>query len=270
MQKLWHTRPAPPGDETEHAVRHWSALWEKSPLPSPKAVAALRRREEYRIMRPFLENLPGKRIMDAGCGMGEWTLFLVDQGFETVGLDLSRETIARLCERHPRVRFIQGDVRATGLEAESCDAILSWGVFEHFEDGPGACLDEAWRVLRPGGKLFLTVPFHNVRHLLRALRWRGREKAIPGRARAFYQWRLTPAELADALEQAGFDVLLMRPIHLQEGLRRLLSVDLGLRNGLLLDICSYGLAKGLSLLIPRGLACHMLMAVAGKPERELA
>jgi len=41
------------------------------------------------------------------------------------------------------------------------DAVVSYGVFEHFEDGAEKALHEHLRVLKPGGNLVITLPYHN-------------------------------------------------------------------------------------------------------------
>ena len=141
-----------------------------------------------RIIRPFCEAVPAQpRILDGGCGLGEWTVFLGQQGFDVVGLDLSAEVVDRLKVRFPATQFVRGDIRHTGFEAESFDACFSWGAFEHFENGIGDCLDEAHRVLRPGGWLFISVPFDNWRHIVRGCapaRRAGMRASIPERLSA--------------------------------------------------------------------------------------
>jgi cyclopropane fatty-acyl-phospholipid synthase-like methyltransferase len=63
-------------------------------------------------------------------------LFLEREGFEITGLDISRKTVGQLRERFPDSDFQAGYVRDTGMEDNTFDACFSWGVFEHFEDGP--------------------------------------------------------------------------------------------------------------------------------------
>ncbi len=60
-----------------------------------------------------------------------------------------------------KVQFVQCDVRALGLPAESVDIVYSMSVVEHIEgaDGDRLALREMLRVLRPGGLLVVTVPY---------------------------------------------------------------------------------------------------------------
>jgi SAM-dependent methyltransferase len=170
-------------------------------------------------MRPFLDRLaPASRILDGGCGMGEWTAFLANRGFTLVGVDISEHTVRRLKEWFPHLEFVRADLRGTSFESQSFDAYFSWGTFEHFESGLGGCLAEAHRLIKPGGWLFVSVPFHNWRLILRdsrALeRWDPEFDPRTGyrQPHRFYQWRLTKAELRRELELHGFHVQTVTPV----------------------------------------------------------
>jgi cyclopropane fatty-acyl-phospholipid synthase-like methyltransferase len=81
--------------EASFVERYWSDVWRNHDRRPD--LSALARREEYRIMRPFPARLPkGSRVLDAGCGLGEWTVFLAQQRFDTVGIDFSADLIAKL------------------------------------------------------------------------------------------------------------------------------------------------------------------------------
>jgi SAM-dependent methyltransferase len=253
--------------EIDFVEDFWTQRWEsQAAFPPAEAVA---RREEYRIMLPYLEGLPrGSRILDGGCGLGEWTVFLADQGFEAVGLDISERTIGRLQQNFPQGKFLRRDIRATELEDASFDAYFSWGTFEHFENGPGDCVKEAYRLLKPGGLLFVSVPYQNWRHILRECspRYRWYEAfdftpGTPGPMR-FYQWRFTQADIRQELEIQGFLVRKFIAIHKDEGWRRTLVWNFHLRPG----TRSFALAERLlGRLMPAPLIAHMLMVVASKP-----
>jgi SAM-dependent methyltransferase len=252
--------------EIDFVEDFWTQRWEsQAALPAPETVTL---REEYKIMLPYLKGLPrGCRILDGGCGMGEWTVFLATQGFNTVGVDISERTIRRLQQNFLRGKFLRGDIRATGLEDASFDAYFSWGTFEHFETGLGECINEAYRVLKPGGLLFISVPFQNWRHILREMspryRWCEAFDITPGTrcSMRFYQWRFTKADLRQELEMRGFVVEKFMPIHKGEGWRRALVWDVHLRQGTRI----FALAdRFLGRLLPAPLIAHMIVAVARK------
>ena len=113
----------------------------------------------------LVEPRPGLRVIDAGCGRGFTTAQLAARGCEALGLDLLDENIA-LARAHygaSRARFgvadvtrLPASVEGTDLSDASHDAVLCLEAGFHFgAKGRHAFLEEAFRVLRPGGRLVL-------------------------------------------------------------------------------------------------------------------
>lgn len=251
--------------EATFVERFWTEQWKDRARPADVSFVA--GREEYRLMQPFVDRLPsGSRILDGGCGMGEWTVFLSRRGFDVIGMDISEQTVDRLREWFPEQRFEHGDLRQTRFEDGAFDTYFSWGTFEHFEAGLGGCLAEARRIVRPGGWLFITVPFHNWRLILgdaRPLpRWDRNfapESGYPS-AQRFYQWRLTRPELRRELELHGFRVHGVTPIAKVTGAGRLLRSDLRLFSK---GTRPYNAAcRALALCAPASFLGHMIFAAA--------
>jgi SAM-dependent methyltransferase len=247
-----------PSDESAFIEEYWTAVWDSI------GGQALRRRtiettEEFKLMAPYLAALPaGSLLLDGGCGLGDFVLCYHHLGFKSVGLDISRKTIQYLKDTFPEVAFCDGDIRHTDFADNSVDVYYSWGVFEHFETGMGECLAEAHRILKPGGHLFVTVPFDNLRHALRATL----EAPEPAPAESrFYQWRFTRAELARELSLNGFVVERLCPVSKREGLSRSLHHDFGFpREWRLTRVAS----RLLECAIPGAVIGHMIMAIAHK------
>lgn len=250
------------GSEITFIEQRWTDTWRRRRL-SALRMRLVPFRPEYRVMVPYLRQLPpNARMLDGGCGLGEWTVNLSRAGYRVLGLDISEETVTRLHRAFPGVEFERGDIRDTGQPDDSFDAYFSWGTFEHFEEGMQSCIIEALRILRPGGYLFISVPFENLRVQqssgLPSTGQESREK----RGRRFYQWRLTKAELHGELMQSGFQVLEIRPIHKRQGAVRVLNQKLGLPwHWLFTRFLGMFLAPFLSA----DFLAHMLIAVARKP-----
>ena len=161
-----------------------------------------------RIVRYFMEYLPkNERILEAGCGLGAWVVYLGDQGYDIEGIDNDAQVIGRLKEWRPSLNMSVGDIRRLPCGTESLGAVISLGVMEHFEEGCDEAMRETWRVLRPGGLFFFTVPLNNlfrklVAHPLRGLylQWRGAH----GDGIHFAEYRYTPAEVERELARHGF------------------------------------------------------------------
>jgi SAM-dependent methyltransferase len=244
--------------EADFVERYWTRVWQEVGDPRPR-LDRVRWQPEYRLLRHALPP-PDKsvRILDGGCGTGEWTVHLARKGYSVVGLDLSRETVAALGRLFPEAEFAVCDIRDTGFPAGSFDVYFSWGVFEHFEEGMGRCIGEAMRVLKPGGRLLISVPFHN-----RRLQWRrrGQPAASADSGGRFYQWRLTADELAANLRAGGFEVEDVVPIHTRQGVMRSLHHELGLPYGQ----TNRALGALLTPVAPSSIFAHMILAIAQKP-----
>lgn len=254
--------PTEGAKEIEAIETQWTRMWESEGwLGSPDTI---RKRIELKIIRPYIQKLPpGSRLLDGGCGQGDWVVYFTRQGYPTVGLDISRITIAKLAEKFPEIEFEVRDIRDTGYPSGLFDAYFSWGTFEHFEEGFDRVVAEAYRILKPGGILFVSVPFDNLRQALTGTlskAWRNRQHtAAPTR---FYQWRLTRDEIATILVRHGFDMEDVTIIHKRAGIRYWLheSFGLGFRGKL-----ARGLAFCLAPITPGVLIGHMIMGIARRP-----
>jgi ArsR family transcriptional regulator len=93
-------------------------------------------------------------VVDAGCGDGFLTEALSERFRKVLAFDHSPERLATARERlpAPHVRFQEGEVDALPLRSSSTDALFFSMVLHHVPE-IGAALDEAHRVLRPGGRI---------------------------------------------------------------------------------------------------------------------
>ncbi len=117
----------------------------------------------------------GEQLLDLGCGCGGHVQWLAEHGTAVaVGLSYGEEE-TRICAAFTRERglrychTIRGDAHALGLRSETFDTVITVDTMEHYHT-PETMLDEAHRVLRPGGRLCLRFnPFYSRRgHHLRA------------------------------------------------------------------------------------------------------
>lgn len=106
----------------------------------------------------FVARLPGKRVLDAGCGPGHDAIHLSRCGLGCIGIDLSREMIAIATEQAARVwskaRFRLMDVLDTDFEKDSFDGVWCSSVFVHLrETAVQRLLSDLRRILSQNGIL---------------------------------------------------------------------------------------------------------------------
>src|SRR5206468_2750931 len=70
----------------------------------------LRLSREARLIARYIPR--GQRILDAGCGFGDWVVFLGRQGYDAQGCDYSPELVRRLRRTYPDVTWTQADIRS--------------------------------------------------------------------------------------------------------------------------------------------------------------
>lgn len=120
------------------------------------------RRPEVGIpdLAAFAESLPpGAKILDVGCGNGiPVSQFLLQAGFELIGLDSSSGMIAMYRAKFPDVPARCEPVQEASFAPESFEAVVAWGVLFHLSEAEQeAVLRKVSQWLKPGGKFLFTA-----------------------------------------------------------------------------------------------------------------
>jgi SAM-dependent methyltransferase len=120
-------------------------------------------KDRLKVYLPYLEGARAggaeTRILDLGCGRGEWLEICRENHLDATGVDLNQAMVSQCLELGFHV--IEGDVISVllGHGANSLGAITGFHLIEHLSFNRMMDLfDEAFRVLRPGGIVILETP----------------------------------------------------------------------------------------------------------------
>jgi len=141
------------------------------------------------LIDDLLAGLPAEPdVLDVGCGDGARTLANLPPG--SVGLDVSRRGLDLASETVPEARLVHGEMSTLPFAADRFDAITAYHAVFHVErERHPAVYDEFARVLRPGGRLLMTLPGGRFETVRRG--WMGGRMffSAPGRDRTLAQLR---------------------------------------------------------------------------------
>ncbi len=155
------------------------------------------RREVDQIIQPL--NLTRQsRVLDIGCCSGNAGLYVIKStGCDVLGMDITEEFV-----RHCKIKAVHGDAHQLPFGDESFDAVYMLHVIAHLQN-PVAALQEARRVLKPGGRMAIVTPNRNFVYAMKVLNYLGIIKHIPDRTMLRYY---TTSSLAKDITQSGLSV----------------------------------------------------------------
>ncbi len=161
------------------------------------------------------------RVLDLGCGEGQFAAELAGAGFPVVAADVAEEPLRRARARHPDLDLRVLPPEGTWpLPDAGFDVVWAGETIEHVVDTAG-WLSEVRRVLRSGGSLLLSTPAHTRLSVLRlALSHRAFNAHFDPRSDhlRFY----SAGTLKRLLEDFGFEQVEVRGAAGPPGARRLL------------------------------------------------
>ena len=156
----------------------------------------------------------GERLLDLGCGFGRHSYEALKRGAEVVACDLARPEVeqvrdlARLLVAEGEVDEsvmaapVQGDAVGLPFDDDSFDRVIASEVLEHIGDDESAFAELA-RVLRPGGRLAVTIPAWLSETVCWKLSSDYHAPAVPGGHVRIYRLRDVRRKLASAGLQPG-------------------------------------------------------------------
>ncbi|MBL8145879.1 MAG: class I SAM-dependent methyltransferase [Anaerolineae bacterium] len=193
-------------DSTRQA---WEDIWDGASVEVElEAVQYPRSLETMRRYLSFLNK--DDLILEAGSGLSAVVITLRRLGYRLLGMDYAENALRISREYDPALPLFAGDVHALPCADNSLGAYLSFGVLEHFEQGMAPALAEAYRVLKPGGVLVLTIPYPNV--VNRFVAWRRRRAGVSVlNDDEFFESTYTRERLTGEVSKAGFTLVTVEP-----------------------------------------------------------
>ncbi len=135
--------------------------------------ACSRQYREHFINEPMFAgiDLRGLEVLEAMCGSGQTTEFLLSKGARVTGLDISTDEIHSFQRRWPGSDAKCGSILSSGFASDSFDCVAVVGGLHHLHPQLSDAMREIHRILKPGGRLCFAEPHQG---------------SIPDRVRSFW------------------------------------------------------------------------------------
>ena len=196
-------------DRYDSTRRAWEDIWDDASIQVElEAVAYARAQATINAYLPYLA--AQDLHLEAGSGLSAIVIALRRRGYKVHGLDYAVNALSASRRYDDSLPLAAGDVHHLPYRDNCFGSYLSFGVLEHFEGGMLPALQEAYRVVKPGGVLVLTIPYPNLIHKL--VQWRRRLSGAGALTDdAFYESAYTRRQLQAVVTEAGFRLELAQP-----------------------------------------------------------
>jgi len=123
-------------------------------------------RPQRDIYEAIASRVEGKSVCDVGSGSGLGTVILAQKARSVVGLEklASSTEFSQKCFPLNNIRFVNQDITTCSLQERSFDVVTAIEIIEHVA-AYQAALIQMWRILKPGGTLYISSPNRNNPHI---------------------------------------------------------------------------------------------------------
>lgn len=193
------------GERYDSTREAWENIWDSADVERELVTMQYTRAKKAQATYSAYLKKDGLTL-EAGSGLSSALITLRQQGYNVVGLDYAANALHTSHAYDASLPLLVGDVHAIPCADNTWDAYLSFGVLEHFEHGMQPALKEAYRVLKPGGILVLTIPYPNVVHNL--IEWRRKQSGQSTlNDDTFYESTYTRDALVKNITDVGFKLV---------------------------------------------------------------
>lgn len=119
--------------------------------------------QKYRqkfINQPLLAaiELRGRNVLEAMCGSGQTTEYLLSRGANVTALDISQNLINSFRRRWPQCQAICSSIFNSHIADNAFDCVIVVGGLHHLFPNINEAIDEIYKILKPGGYLCFMEP----------------------------------------------------------------------------------------------------------------
>jgi SAM-dependent methyltransferase len=116
----------------------------------------------------------GDCVLDNGCGNGRFYPFFKEKGVNYVGIDNSEKLIDIAKKKYPEAEFRIGDALELPFASGVFDLVISMAVLHHIpsKEYRKKFFQETWRILKPGGRLIVSVWDVRLWQMVRMRQWK--------------------------------------------------------------------------------------------------
>ncbi len=148
--------------------------------------------------------LPRKGLLlDIGCGHGYFMKYAADNGWRCEGVEISPNAIA-YCREKLGLKVYEKPLQNLGLSEKFYDIVTLWGVLDLLPE-PKSELDEIYRILKPGGVLFLRVNNFSYHKIFWKVAQTKFFKLLKLQPAIVHRWGINSAALNNLLKNARFE-----------------------------------------------------------------
>ena len=147
----------------------------------------------------FIQEVPGKKVLDLGCGPGRDLVHFVEKGFVVTGIDLSNAFVALAKQKVPQATVVEGDILDLPFDGDSFDGVWASASLVHFKkEDCFRALQEIYRVLVLSGIAYISIKEGQGEEIV--------TDPSLGDALRFFSY-YTEDELCDMAREVGFTVI---------------------------------------------------------------
>ena len=105
----------------------------------------------------FLEHVTGNRILDIGCGPGNLSKYVADNGYEVDAIDYSEEMIKIARNKVKNVNFMQMDMRQITINKKYNGIMLAYSLFHISKSEVGSVISKYYNLLEDKGVILIIL-----------------------------------------------------------------------------------------------------------------